>query len=917
VATGRLIGREAEVGTVFGLVEAGARLVTLWGPGGVGKTRLAAEVAGRLCADGGFAAWWFCDLSAARNADGICAQVSDVLGLRVAAATAAETIDPIGRALAARGRALVVLDNFEQVAFAAPAVLGPWIVSAPEVCFLVTSREALGLGDEILCEIAPLAPAAAVELFDERARSIQRAVAPSAVDPRIVEEIVERLDRLPLAIELGAAQLALLGLPDLFARLAQSMDVLDGARRDLPDRQHTLRRTIDWSWRLLSAAEQAGLAQLSVFAGGFFPEAAERVLVVTGAGAPTPLALLQSLRRRSLIQVWDPEVGGELRCRLLVAVREHAGERLADSGAAGAARARHSAYYAEAGADWAAAVRGQGGPRALRLLSLEQDNLIAAHRTAVVENPPAAGRALAAALALEPLIAARGPLDVLRRLVDDALGAGVAVPDALAARALRARGRSRLAGAAAALTDFDRAEALARRAGDVALAASVLTERGRCIAEQGHGKHAAAVLEQAVALARSVGDHSGEAEALTNLAMNAWYDGRLADAAGCYAEAADAARAVGDRVLEARIRGNLGCLAYERGDVDEFIAVTEEARALVVAAGDQRHAAILATNLGAGVGEQGRFADAETSFAEALTALRAIGDVVGEATCEANLGWTAQRRAGPAAGRAHFERALALLRGRGVDWAEGLVRASLAAALAAADRLDEAARHEALAEPIMARVSDGRLRDAATVLAGHIDLARARAAAAAGDRAAAVRHHAAAQTRLADDAGPEGARSMVRFARSLLQRALAEGDATAVPERPAGAAPPASPTADATAALLVCVDAAWFRPAGAAWVDLRRRRALRRVLLALIERRLTAPGAALTTAELLAAGWPGERVLAAAGAARVHVAVSTLRRLGLAGLLRHDDAGYALDPAADVVTNLRAELVFSAPAPLL
>src|SRR5688572_72697 len=191
MAMGRLIGRDADVAAVVGLLEAGARVVTLWGAAGVGKTRLARACAERAVGGGGFAASWFCDLSAATTADGVCSVLSDALGARMEAA-AEQAVAQLGRALAARGRVLVVLDNFEQVVAAAPELLGAWTAAAGDASFLVTSREALGLGDELLHEVAPLAAVAAAELFAERAAAAGRA--PAADDARLVGEIVRRLD---------------------------------------------------------------------------------------------------------------------------------------------------------------------------------------------------------------------------------------------------------------------------------------------------------------------------------------------------------------------------------------------------------------------------------------------------------------------------------------------------------------------------------------------------------------------------------------------------------------------------------------------------------------------------------------------------------------------------------------------------
>ncbi len=877
MAMGRLIGRDADVASVVGLLEAGARVVTLWGAAGVGKTRLARACAERAVAGAGFAASWFCDLSAATTPDGVCSVLSDALGARMEAAPE-QAVAQLGRALAARGRALVVLDNFEQVVAAAPALLGTWIAAAGDASFLVTSREALGLGDEILHEVAPLDAAAAAELFRERAGAAGRA--PAGDDARLVGEIVRRLDCLPLAVELAAAQTALLGLPDLLDRLPR-LDLLDGGRRDVSERQRTLRGALDWSWRLLDTGEQAALAQCGVFRGGFTLAAAEAVI----AGTPV-LAALRSLRRRSLLQV-SPAGDGEVRYHLLAEVREYAGERLGASGDESAVRARHATYYMDAGARWGGAAQGPDGAAALRRLGTEQENLLAAHQFAVAAAP---AQALRIGLALQPLLLARGPLELLRRVLGEALAAArgaTDVEDPLLSRALcgRAMAARRLGRSDEAMADFDAALAAARRAGGRALEAAALCERGRWLAEQSHCDRAEAQLGEALALARAAGDRAIEAEVLTNLGLTMWFDGQLGRAQGYYEQASPLARAAGNRALEGRILANLGALAYERGDLEPFFTCTRAALAIVDAAGDSRYAATLRMNLANGTGEELRFDEAAALFEQAMLGLREAGDLVAEGVCEANLGWNDQRRHGAGAGQAHFERALRLLSGAQIGWADGLLQASLAAALASAGRLAEARAMQSAAVAAMASVTDGRLRDAAELLCAHVDVATGR-------------RDVAAERLAREPTDPDNDRSMNRLARELLRRALETPLPALPPPRGGDAAPFPND------ALLVATDAMGFRAPGGEWVDLRRRRPLRLVLAALLT---AAPAKPLTTEALLAAGWPGEQVLRSAGASRVHVAIATLRRLGMGAVLRHDASGYFLDPTVRVITDVRTE----------
>lgn len=845
--TGRLIGRDADLQRVLGLLDAGARVVTLWGPAGVGKTRLA-----RACIEPasalGFGAVWFCDLTSATTTAGVASVVSDALDVRV------ETIEQLGRALGARGRALVILDNVEQVVGDAATLTAAWLASATDASFLVTSRETLRLGDEIVYEVAPLPVTEAGELFVDRMRAAGRQSQPG--DAKLVDAIVQRLDGLPLAVELAAAQAQFLGLSELLARLPQ-LAILDGDRRDVGERQRTLRGALDWSWRLLPTNEQAALAQCAVFRGGFTLAAAEAVLDV---GTPA-LNVLRALYRRSLVQT------RELGYTLLVEVREYAAEHLAARSDAKATRDRHAAYFA-------------AGTSAT---AFEQENLLEAHRHARSTDPVLAARI---ALVLEPLLLARGPFELLRQLFDDVDQA--ALDDRLLALVLhgRALAHRRLGDSDAAFADFDRALGIVKRSEDRALEASLLCERGRWLAEQSQCAAAIPLLEEALALARRTGDRLIESEALTNLGQAMWYDGKLVAAEGFYHRAAPLARAEKNRALEGRILANIGLLAFERGDLAPFFEAVSAARQLVRDAGDQRYAAVLTMDLALGLEEAGRSDEADRLMEEALVALREAGDVVGEGHCTANLGWIDQMRRGAGAGRAHFERALMLLDGAGIGWADGLVRASLAAVAATHDRVEEARVWIAEAEREMASVGDPRLHDAARLHYSHLELALARRDEVTGDHAKAASRRETVMALIArEPTDPDSNRTGTRCARALVERALAGG--TLEDERPSDRSIATAPPLDA---LLVARDAIRFRPPNGQWVDLSRRKPLRRVLAALV-----ATTTELATDDLLRAGWPGEHVSPQAGSARVHVAIATLRRLGLGGLLRHNADGYVLD----------------------
>ena len=394
-----LVGREREAAAVEDLVvRAGARLVTLTGPGGVGKTRLAVEAAQRL--GPGFAdGVRFVELASVSSADLVAAAVATGLGLTT---TGDKLITDLLSYLRAR-RLLLVLDNFEQVVGAAP-LLAELLGAAPGVVVLVTSRVVLRLSGEHEFPIPPLPvppagsspdPAeleryASVALFTERAHAADPGFELTGGNAEAVAEICRRLDGLPLAIELAAARVRLLPPQALLPRLGQQLSLLTSGARDLPERQRTLRSTLDWSYGLLSASEQVLFARLGVFAGPFSLPAAEAV----GADSSDPgqakepelvLETLGSLVDSSLVQA-DAR-GGEPRFALLETIREYALERLGDGNSV-QAHDRHAAYFLALAEPAAAEFAGPGQLAWLDRLEAEHDDLLAAMSWLVDQGPP-------------------------------------------------------------------------------------------------------------------------------------------------------------------------------------------------------------------------------------------------------------------------------------------------------------------------------------------------------------------------------------------------------------------------------------------------------------------------------------------------------------------------------------------------
>jgi len=526
------VGREREVSDVVGLLQHGARLVTLSGPGGSGKTRLAIEAVGELVPEFRNGVFWI-GLAALRDPALVAETVAQTLGAK----------DGLAEHVGER-ELLLLLDNFEQVVEAA-SELGSLLESCPNLRFLVTSRELLRIRGEVEFPVPPLAQPEAVELFCARSRL------PRSDD---IAELCRRLDNLPLAVELAAARTSVLSPAQILERLSQRLDLLRGGR-DSESRQQTLRATIEWSYELLSEEERRLFARLSVFAGGCTLEAAADV-------AEADVDTLQSLVDKSLLRFADG------RFWMLETIREFALERLEETGGAEDLRQRHGAYFLELGELAKPELDAWNSSIWFDRLEAEHDNI-----RAVLGDALEHGRgdvALRLAGAVTSFWFARGYWSEGRRWLESALVAGTESDPDLRVDALWGAGIYALWQG-----DVERAAAAADEL--LAVAAETDSTRARAIGvsiagivadARGDWDQAAQLQAESAQLARELGDSRLLSIAVNNLGNIALQHGEHERALELFEESLAIGRERHDQDLLARAFTNLGFTTLMLGDVE-------------------------------------------------------------------------------------------------------------------------------------------------------------------------------------------------------------------------------------------------------------------------------------------------------------------------------------------------------------
>ncbi|MGI9104552.1 MAG: protein kinase domain-containing protein [Terriglobales bacterium] len=610
------VGRDAEAAALRQLLlRDDVRLLTLTGPGGIGKSRLALQVAAQT--SGHFAGGvCFVALSAVVEPDLIASSIGQALGLRPAGnQSPQDSLQDFLRAV--EKPLLLLLDNFEHLVSAAP-VIADMLSTSPRLKVVVTSQAPLHVYGEHEFPVPPLAlpnlqslpplpvlsRLPAVALFVERAQAVKRDFTLTRDNAAAVAAVCARLDGLPLAIELAAARIKLLTPAAMQARLESCLNLLTGGARDLPTRQQTLRSTIDWSYGLLNAAEQTLFRRLSVFISGCTLEGVEAVCDTKGDLGLDVLDGMASMVDKSLMQQVE-HVEGEARFVMLSTIREYALERLASSGEEAASRRAHAAYclvLAEEGAEDAAT-----HPEWLDRFELEHDNL-------------------------------RAALDYLTRTgdADWALRLGAALFHFWETREHLSEGRDRIA----RLLKLQDAAARPKLQARLQFAAAVLAE------EQGDYASAQELFSQSLETCRALHDSRGVAVALNALAVNARGRGELDSASALFAQSLDLWKELGDPADTARALSNLANVAKLQGDYARASSLYEECLAVFRQIGDAAGAAWTLNYQGDVAGERGDCAAARSFYEQSLAAFRQLRDGWGVASVLSDLANLCRDQAG-------------------------------------------------------------------------------------------------------------------------------------------------------------------------------------------------------------------------------------------------------------------------------
>jgi predicted ATPase len=871
-----LIGRDPELEALAKVVAA-HRLVSVTGSPGIGKSALGRALAASRPSV-------VCSLEGATTVDASAAAILEALDVAGSpSATTSDKVGRVGRQLAQRGRVLLLLDGADLARAAIERALAGWLQTAPLLRVVVTSRTRLTSGSahrfdlgalevpgERECDARSIGRSPAVRLFVHCAALVRPGYALTTDNAPWVARTVRLLEGIPLAIELSASRLVVLGERELAEHLAERLDILDASTGAA--RGRSLREAFRFSWDQLPAEDARVLAACSYFRGTFDLQAATAVDGASGRSAEVRMAAsLERLEEASLLRAFEPPARpGTRRYVLLASLRAFAEQERRRAGHDLAIAERHARHYA-------ALADERGRAPSTDALAMDRDDMNHALEWANARaEHQLAARIL---IALAPLVLARGPLERYLERVDRMLKVGALAREQRAELYL-ARGLARIFHGRRdeAVKDLAEAQRLGRAAKLAHVEVLAASKRSLVAGLKGNPKQSRELMQTARRALGKKPDPRLHGIVLKDHANVLSEEGRNDEAMIELAHARDLFHEAGDRREEGFVLMMLGSRLVDVGQIQEARRDLIAALTALRTAGDLRSEGWTLVLLAIADSEEHDLATARSRLETSLEIFCVIGDAHTEGIVYGYLGNVALEQSAMADAESAYREARRRLAKAGDVGAEAMCIAGAAVADVASGRLTVARASFARAAELVA--ADGRAarREAVAILASTLGDAKGSTASTASTPARTARAARAARTKTTSEE--------VRFARRVVEQLRM-----------------AKERADegSSSELVIAHDGSWFHAAGAEEAcELGRAGPAGRIVAELASHRLRYPGRAVPFAALVRAGWPDEAMLAAAARNRLHVTIARLRKSGLEGALVRGDEGYLLDPARGV-----------------